>query len=345
MRKKSTHDPMRRRHRDLVDDAAEAQHLEQQHEARRPRAIWYRVTRLMVPSTVRPMVFIDSSRSVFHRRLVTAPNSARSTIRLSRSRGQCVSTTSMMRARPRRHDGDPVGEHRRLVQRVGDQEHRGAESRATAAAPRRPSAAASAGRARRTARRAGSGAAASPACARCTRAGACRPKAAPDSSSRSRDSPTSFSDASRTRRSSSRPRRVRPCAGRTRRCSRRRARESDASSWNTTPMPSGRLARDRPPFELDPALGRGNQPGDQLEQRRLAAAGRPDDREELALADARDRSARARAAAPAARRWRESVLPTPSEPDVRRRHAGHGRCDHFGVLMSSGRNRVSMILL
>ncbi len=57
---------------------------------------------------------------------------------------------------------------------------------------------------------------------------------------------------------------------------------SDASSWNTTPMPSGASPRDRPAFELDRSLGRRRESRDQLEQRRLAAARRADDGEELA---------------------------------------------------------------
>ena len=44
-------------------------------------------------------------------------------MRLSRSRGQFVSTTSISRPGPRRHHGDAVGQHRRLVERVGDEEH------------------------------------------------------------------------------------------------------------------------------------------------------------------------------------------------------------------------------
>ena len=44
---------------------------------------------------VRPIVFKDSSRNVFHKRLVMAPKFSRSTIRLSRSRGQPVSTRSI----------------------------------------------------------------------------------------------------------------------------------------------------------------------------------------------------------------------------------------------------------
>src|SRR5207253_9127709 len=41
----------------------------------------------------------------------------------------------------------------------------------------------------------------------------------------------------------------------------------------------GDLVLDRPPFEFDLAFGCRDQSGDELEQRRLAAAGRPDDRE------------------------------------------------------------------
>ena len=55
-----------------------------------------------------------------------------------------------------------------------------------------------------------------------------------------------------------------------------------ASSWNTTPMPSGTSPAIGLPSSVDGAVGRAVQPGDDFEQRRLSAAGRPDDREELA---------------------------------------------------------------
>ncbi len=73
----------------------------------------------------RPIVFSDSSRSVCHSRAVIAPNSASSTIRLSRSRGQSRLDDVDEPSRARRHDADAVGEHRRLVERVGDEEDRG----------------------------------------------------------------------------------------------------------------------------------------------------------------------------------------------------------------------------
>ena len=70
----------------------------------------YQDTRLIAapaaPPAVRPIVFSDSSRSVFHSRAVIAPNSACSMIRLSRSRGQRVSTTSTIR--PGRADITPI---------------------------------------------------------------------------------------------------------------------------------------------------------------------------------------------------------------------------------------------
>ena len=130
---------VRRLHRDLVDDAGEAQHLEQrdgaaddEHAIPGDRSASSRTALhldlapcgFIGALSSRPIVLIDSSRSVCHRRAVIAPNSGRSTMRLSRSRGQCVSTTSMMRPGPRRHHADAVGEHRRLVERVGDEEDR-----------------------------------------------------------------------------------------------------------------------------------------------------------------------------------------------------------------------------
>ena len=104
---------------------------------------------MSVPAIVR-WSCSDSLRSDFHSLLVTRAKIARSTIRLSRSRGQLSLDYVDHPARPRRHDRDPVGEHRRLVEGVRNQEHGAHRSAATAAAPRRPSAGASADRVRRS---------------------------------------------------------------------------------------------------------------------------------------------------------------------------------------------------
>ena len=77
----------------------------------------------------------------------------------------------------------------------------------------------------------------------------------------------------------------------------------EASSWNTTPMPSGTLPSTGLPSKLDRALGRGGEPSDQLEQGRLAAARRPDHGEELAFAQVEIERSRARGHR-RRRRWR-----------------------------------------
>ena len=86
---------MRRRHRDLVDDAGKAKRFQQQYKGCNDRYL-IEPQPAHAPFPVRPIVFRDSSRSVFHRRLVRAPKFSRSTIRLSRSRGQFVSTRSIV---------------------------------------------------------------------------------------------------------------------------------------------------------------------------------------------------------------------------------------------------------
>ena len=65
------------------------------------------------------MAFRDSWRNVFHNRAVMSAISVFSTTRLSRSRGQPVSTISRETARPRRHDADAVGKHGGLVEGRG----------------------------------------------------------------------------------------------------------------------------------------------------------------------------------------------------------------------------------
>ena len=81
------HDPVRRLHRQPVDDADQAQELQQEHgSGDHQHAV--DGDAFHVGSGNRPMVFSNSLRSDFHSLLVTAPKSSRSTIRLSRSRGQ-----------------------------------------------------------------------------------------------------------------------------------------------------------------------------------------------------------------------------------------------------------------
>ena len=106
------HDQVRRLHRDLVDDAGEAEHLEQRDGAGDHRAAGTQRRRV---SCFRGR-FERGRRgrwssaipraAIFHNRAVIAPNSACSMIRLSRSRGQCVSTTSI--SRPGRADITPM---------------------------------------------------------------------------------------------------------------------------------------------------------------------------------------------------------------------------------------------
>ena len=84
--------------------------------------------------------------------------------------------------------------------------------------------------------------------------------------------------------------------------------------------PEGRLAGDVTTLQLDRAGRRPRQPGEQVEERRLAGAVRPDDPDELARADLeRDigddvarRRCRARGSA-----WRGSVRECPRSPKVR----------------------------
>ena len=55
-------------------------------------------------------------------------------------------------------------------------------------------------------------------------------------------------------------------------------------SWKTSAS-SSRRRRDAPPAQQHLALARPQQPGDALQQRRLPAARRPDDADELAVLD------------------------------------------------------------
>ena len=111
-----------------------------------------------------------------------------------------------------------------------------------------------------------------------------------------------------------------------------------ASSWNTTPMPSGTSpAIGLPSSVAVPSVGR-VQPGDDLEQRRLAAARRADHHEELAAHQVEiDRPERLDFGL---RRGRRKDARDAAQRDV---SLGHGYC--VFRLRSSGRKLSSMILL
>ena len=189
-------------------------------------------------------------------------------------------------ARPRRHHHDAVGQEHRLGDRVGDEDDRRAGLARRCAAARPACARGSSRRGRRTARPSAGAAGRRPAPGRWRPAAACRRTAAPGGARRSRPGATS-SSSSRDR-------------------SRRSARVPAGSSSG-----SSTLRRDRAPVEepgllerdpvvvVEPGLRAGlpststvpavgvDQVADQAQQRRLAAAGRPDQRDELARRDVR----------------------------------------------------------
>ena len=123
MRTRSRSDLVRRLHRDAVDHAR---------RGRAPRAPRCAATTTSsatqddaghAPAALTPSAFIDSSRSVFHSRAVTAPNDGvldDAAVALARPAGLDDVDEA---AGPRRHHADAVGEHRGLVERMGDQEH------------------------------------------------------------------------------------------------------------------------------------------------------------------------------------------------------------------------------
>ena len=106
-----------------------------------------------------------------------------------------------------------------------------------------------------------------------------------------------------------------------------------------------RLGADRPAFERDRSFGRRRESRDQLEQRRLAAPRRADDGEELAAPkleiDRPERVQRRRRAAD-----REDLADVGAAETCSTDTGGASRRDgYFNAFRSSGRNRVSMILL
>ena len=100
------------------------------------------------------------------------------------------------------------------------------------------------------------------------------------------------------------------------------------------------LAADRTPLEFDHALRCLLQPRNQLQQSRLAAARRPDDREKFALLEIEIERSQRVDRFPPLLAGKTLVTPRMDTTDTRLplRFAGY-----FGVLMSSGRKRVSII--
>ena len=108
-------------------------------------------------------------------------------------------------------------------------------------------------------------------------------------------------------------------------------------------MPSGISFPIAPPFEFDPAFACRCQPGDQLEQRRLAAAGRPDDGEELALADEEiDRPERVHRLPS---RAGGKALADAFQRNMGRGHPARAARYSTDFFRSSGRNSVVIILV
>jgi hypothetical protein len=105
-----------------------------------------------------------------------------------------------------------------------------------------------------------------------------------------------------------------------------------------------RLILDRASFEFDRALGRPGKTCDQFEQRGFAAARRTDYRKELSTLDIEiDRPKRVQRRR---RVTRHEHFVDSTELDLLVRHGPLSvRADYFSALRSSGRNRVSMILL
>ena len=189
--------------------------------------------------------------------------------------------------RPVAHDQDAVGELHGFGDVVGDEQDGLVELLLDLAAPCRPAAAASARRARRTARPSAGSSGRSRARGRSRRAGACRPTARTDSAARSRRGRRcSMKCMARSRRSRLRMPWI--SSGNATLSSTVRQGKVD-SSWNTMPMAACGPAT-ASPSTSDAALGRRREPADDVEDRRLAAARRPDQRDELALRD-RERDA------------------------------------------------------
>ena len=220
-------------------------------------------------------------------------------------------------ARPRRHHDDARREEDRLGDRVRDEDDRRAASPARSGAARRSAARGSSRRARRTARPSAGAPARTRARARSRRAAACRRRAATGGASRSR--------SARRGRASRCTRSCAPAPVPAEQLERQRDVPRDGP-----PVVEHGVLEDDPVVAVEPRLVRGlavdddlaggrlDQVADDPQQRRLAAARRPDQRDELARLDlevdllaARRRSPLREALAPdgrGARRRRRRVM-------------------------------------
>ena len=303
-----------------------------------------------------PIDFSDSLRKVDHSRAVIRPKASSLTMLLSRSRGQPVSTRSRKHAGSRRHHADAVGQHRGLIQRMGDQQHRRAGlapelEQFVAHQQSRLLVERAEGLVEQQQPRTGD-----------ERAGDAQPLA--HAAGQLRRIGPGKAGQSHERRARGRRARGSPCrpcrrgAGRTRRCRRRSARES----WH----PPGRRCRRRRARRrhrrssniTDPWSG-GGEPAEHIEQGRLAAAGGAHHREELALVQVEiDRAERMHRLAAGACRidpgdaaqarmrcggaWRR--MPRAAR-DARRSCAERGACEpgrHFLLRRSAGRKLSSI---
>ncbi len=183
-------------------------------------------------------------------------------------------------AGPRRHDADAVRQHGRLVERMGDQQHGGAglapqpQQLVAHQQPRllieRAERLVEQDEARLQHQGAGDAHALAHAAGKLRRIGAAN-------SLQPHESQRVLDPAARLPR-----RRCRCAAGRRRHCPTTVSQGKQASSWKTTPTPSGTSPVTGFPSKLTvPAVG-GCSPAENFEQGRFAAAGRADDGEELA---------------------------------------------------------------
>ena len=242
---------------------------------------------------------IASSRTRFQISSTFSTNAARARETCGSLLSSSTSTSALTCARPRRHDHHAMREVAPLRARRGSRRSRSSACAARCRAARPASGCASARRARRTARPSAGSSARRRACARAPRAASCRRRAATDSSPRSRSGrPCSMYCCARCsllRRAAGAA-----SAGRSARSSRTVFHGKSAKCWNTMPR-SGPGRGHRRAFDADRALLDRQEAADQVEERRLAAARRPEQRDELALPD-RERNVVQRQHVAAARR-------------------------------------------
>ena len=198
--------------------------------------------------------------------------------------GRSATMPAIRPGRGRHHD-DARREEHRLGDRVGDEDDRRAASPARSGAAPCSAARASSRRARRTARPSAGAPGRTRARGRSRRAAASRPRAATDSGRRSRRArPARASPATRCCALRAGPSRASRAAARcsSRRCASRRARRPGRRSRSRgRAAPGARSCRSRstaPARRLDEVA-------DHAQQRRLAAARRADQRDELARVD------------------------------------------------------------